>query len=69
MIATHDAEFAAEFATRVVLLGDGVLIADGDPAEVLSGGWHFSTEVARLLGMPGVITAEHGLAALEDLTG
>ena len=29
VVATHDVEFAAEFAERVVLLGDGVVIADG----------------------------------------
>ena len=29
VVATHDVEFAAAFAERVVLLGDGVVIADG----------------------------------------
>jgi energy-coupling factor transporter ATP-binding protein EcfA2 len=47
VVATHDTEFAASFADRVVLLGQGVTIADGPPAEVLGGGRHFSTEVAR----------------------
>jgi energy-coupling factor transport system ATP-binding protein len=48
VIATHDTEFAARFAERVVLLGQGVVIADGPPADVLGGGRHFSTEVARV---------------------
>jgi energy-coupling factor transport system ATP-binding protein len=48
MVATHDTEFAAAFAHRVVLLGQGTVIADGTPAEVLAGGRHFSTEVARV---------------------
>jgi energy-coupling factor transport system ATP-binding protein len=48
MVATHDSEFASAFADRVVLLGQGVTIADGPPDEVLSGGRHFSTEVARI---------------------
>ncbi|HEY2478465.1 MAG TPA: ATP-binding cassette domain-containing protein, partial [Solirubrobacterales bacterium] len=43
LIATHDVEFAAEFAQRVILLGDGVVIADGPSAEILSGGWYFAT--------------------------
>jgi energy-coupling factor transport system ATP-binding protein len=47
VVATHDTEFAAAFADRVVLLGEGEVIADGRPAEVLGGGWHFSTDVAR----------------------
>ncbi|HEV7363963.1 MAG TPA: ATP-binding cassette domain-containing protein, partial [Solirubrobacteraceae bacterium] len=50
IVATHDAELAAAFATRVVLLGDGTVAADGAPAEVLAGGWYFSTETARILG-------------------
>ncbi|HUB99730.1 MAG TPA: ATP-binding cassette domain-containing protein, partial [Solirubrobacterales bacterium] len=64
VVATHDVEFAAAFATRVVLLGDGVVIADGPAAEVLSGGWYFATEVARVLDLPGVVTPEQGAAAL-----
>jgi energy-coupling factor transporter ATP-binding protein EcfA2 len=60
LVATHDVEFAASFAERVVLLGDGTVIADADAAGVLSGGWYFATEVARILGRPGVVTAEDG---------
>ncbi|HSR95078.1 MAG TPA: ATP-binding cassette domain-containing protein, partial [Solirubrobacterales bacterium] len=65
VVATHDVEFAASFAQRVVLLGDGVVIADGDAAEILSGGWYFATEVARILDLPGVIVPERGAAVLE----
>jgi len=64
VIATHDVEFAAEYAQRVVLLGDGVVIADGPSAEILSGGWYFATEVARVLDVPGVVTPEQGAAHL-----
>jgi energy-coupling factor transport system ATP-binding protein len=66
VIATHDVEFAAEFAERVVLLGDGVVIADGPSAEILSGGWYFATEVARVLDLPGVVTPEQGGALLTE---
>jgi energy-coupling factor transport system ATP-binding protein len=64
LVATHDVEFAAAFAERVVLMGDGVVIADGPATEVLSGGWYFATEVARVLGLPGVVTPEQGVEAL-----
>ncbi len=64
VVATHDVEFAAAFADRVVLLGEGVVIADGPAAEVLSGGWYFATEVARILDLPGVVTPEQGAAVL-----
>ena len=66
VVATHDVEFAACFAERVVLLGDGVVIADAGAAEVLSGGWYFATEVARVLDLPGVITPEQGARALAE---
>ncbi len=64
VVATHDVEFAAAFAQRVVLLGDGAIIADGEAAEILSGGWYFATEVARILDLPGVVTPEDGAAVL-----
>jgi ABC-type multidrug transport system ATPase subunit len=64
VVATHDIEFAARFARRVVLLGDGRLLADGPADEVLSGGWYFATEVARILGAGGAITPEQGAELL-----
>ncbi len=69
VVATHDVEFAAAFAERVVLLGDGVVIADGPASDVLSGGWYFATEVARVLDLPGVVTPEQGAAVLRAEEG
>ena len=57
LVATHDAEFAAAFAQRVVLLADGRPIADGPIADVLTGGWYFATETARIVG---ALTPEEG---------
>jgi energy-coupling factor transport system ATP-binding protein len=67
VVATHDVEFAARFAERVVLLGAGEVIADGRADEILSGGWYFATEVARILGGHGAVTPERGAAALAGL--
>ena len=65
LVATHDPEFVARLADRVVLMGQGELIADGPVAEVLSGGWYFATEVARVLGgAGGALTPEQGLELL-----
>jgi energy-coupling factor transport system ATP-binding protein len=65
LVATHDPEFAASFADRVVLLADGALIADGAAAEVLTGGSYFVTETARILGGAfHALTPEQGIAAL-----
>jgi energy-coupling factor transport system ATP-binding protein len=66
VVATHDVEFAAGFADRVVLLGDGVIVADAGSGEALSGGWYFATEVARILDLPGVVTPEQGASRLSN---
>jgi energy-coupling factor transport system ATP-binding protein len=67
LVATHDVEFAAALAERVVLLGDGVVVADGPAAEVLSGGWYFATETARVLGgAGGALLPEEGAALLRQ---
>jgi energy-coupling factor transporter ATP-binding protein EcfA2 len=58
MVATHDTEFAASLAGRIVLLGQGVVIADGSPHDVLAGGRHFSTEVARVTGGAALLPEE-----------
>jgi energy-coupling factor transport system ATP-binding protein len=64
LVATHDVEFAAGFAERVVLLGDGEVIADGACSQILSGGWYFATEVARILDVEGAIAPERGAELL-----
>jgi energy-coupling factor transporter ATP-binding protein EcfA2 len=65
IVATHDPEFVAEFAQRVLLLGDGRLIADGPARDVLSGGTYFATETARILGGAGrALTPAEGAAVL-----
>jgi energy-coupling factor transport system ATP-binding protein len=69
VVATHDVEFASAFAERVVLLGEGVVIADGPMEEILSGGWYFATEVARVLDLPGVVTPEQGAEVLRGELG
>jgi energy-coupling factor transporter ATP-binding protein EcfA2 len=65
LVATHDPEFACACAERVVLLADGRVIADGPAAELLTGGWYFATETARILaGAGGALRPEQGAALL-----
>jgi len=67
LVATHDAEFAAALAERAVLLADGRVIADGPIEEILSGGWYFATETARILGGAGrALTPEQGAQLLRS---
>jgi len=66
LVATHDPEFVAMFAQRVVLLADGAPIADGSAREILAGGTYFATETARILGgAGGALTADEGIATIE----
>jgi energy-coupling factor transport system ATP-binding protein len=65
LVATHDAEFAAAWADRTVLLGDGRPVADASTREVLGGGWYFATQTARVFGGGGVLTPEDGAALIE----
>ena len=63
LVATHDAEFSAQWADRTILLGDGRPVADAPTAEVLGGGWYFATQTARVLG-GGALLPEDGAALL-----
>ena len=62
LVATHDPEFAAVVADRVVLLAGGRTIADGPVAELLTGGWYFATETARIVD--GALLPEDGAELL-----
>jgi energy-coupling factor transport system ATP-binding protein len=67
IVATHDVEFAAEFAERVLLLADGRVIADASAGEVLCGGWYFTTETARILDGAGqALLPEQGREILRE---
>lgn len=50
VLATHDVELVAAAATRVVLLGDRDVIADGTPREVLTDSLTFTTQINKLFG-------------------
>jgi energy-coupling factor transport system ATP-binding protein len=66
VVATHDAEFAAAFATRTVLLGDGRPVADAPTAEVLAGGWYFATQTARILGGAALLPEDGAALLLQE---
>ncbi len=50
LTATHDVEWAARTAGRVLLMADGEIYADGPPRIVLADSLVFSTQVNKLLG-------------------
>jgi energy-coupling factor transport system ATP-binding protein len=49
-MATHDIEMAAEMAHRVVMLGDGGIVATGAPDQVLTNSLTYSTQINKILG-------------------
>ena len=61
MLATHDVELAARCASRVVVLGDGEVVAAGPTRTVLSGSL-FAPQVLRVL--PPFVTLAEVQAAL-----
>ena len=58
VVVTHDVELAAEVADRVVLLSQGEVIAEGDPATVLGASPLFAPQIARLYPQRGWLTVE-----------
>jgi energy-coupling factor transport system ATP-binding protein len=50
ILATHDTELVAEFADRMLLLGDGEIVASGPPHEIMPGSLTFSPQINRVFG-------------------
>ena len=65
LVATHDAEFVASVADRVVMLADGEVIADDVPQRTLAGSLTFATQMNRLFGGE-VLTVADALAATAE---
>lgn len=64
VLATHDVELAARVATRVVVLGDGEVVASGPARDVLADSL-FAPQVLRVL--PPFLTVDE-VAAARELT-
>ncbi|MEU3621289.1 cobalt ABC transporter ATP-binding protein [Amycolatopsis coloradensis] len=52
VVATHDVEFVATIAHRVVVMAEGEVVSNGPTGEVLGGSPAFATQVAKILGEP-----------------
>ncbi|MFD1151857.1 ABC transporter ATP-binding protein [Saccharothrix hoggarensis] len=64
VLATHDVEFVAEYASRVVVLAEGEVVADGPTAEVVTASPVFSPQVAKVLAPQSWLTVADVRAAL-----
>ncbi|WEV79507.1 ATP-binding cassette domain-containing protein [Janibacter cremeus] len=56
VLSTHDVEFVAEAADRVVIMADGEVIADGPTAEVVVSSPAFAPQVAKVLAPVPLLT-------------
>jgi energy-coupling factor transporter ATP-binding protein EcfA2 len=64
IIATHDVEFVARTADRVVVLADGDVVADGPTADVVVASPAFAPQVAKVLHPDPWLTVDQVAAAL-----
>jgi energy-coupling factor transport system ATP-binding protein len=58
VVASHDVEFVAEVADRVVVMADGEVIADGPAAAVVAGSPAFAPQTAKILAPLEFLTVD-----------
>jgi energy-coupling factor transport system ATP-binding protein len=70
VLVTHDLEFAAECCERVLLMGSGRVLADGDKHSVLADSLFFTTQYNKCFRevADGVVTREEAAAVLGEMT-
>ncbi len=67
VVATHDVEFVAEAADRVVVMAAGEVVADGPTAEVVTSSPAFAPQVAKVLAPGPWLTVDAVRAALGEV--
>jgi energy-coupling factor transporter ATP-binding protein EcfA2 len=67
VVATHDVEFVAAAADRVLVMAEGELVADGPTAEVVVASPAFAPQVAKILGPQHWLTVAEVAAALDEV--
>jgi len=64
LLSTHDVEFVADAADRVVVMADGEVVADGPTADVIVSSPAFAPQVAKILSPQAWLTVRDVRAAL-----
>ncbi|MFJ7414181.1 ABC transporter ATP-binding protein [Streptomyces sp. NPDC098077] len=64
IVSTHDVEFAARAADRVVVLAEGDIVADGPTGEVIVASPVFAPQVAKILSPLPYLTVDQVTAVL-----
>jgi energy-coupling factor transport system ATP-binding protein len=65
VISTHDVEFVASAADRVIVMAEGDIVADGPTAEVIVASPAFAPQVAKILAPLAYLTVGQVAAALD----
>jgi energy-coupling factor transport system ATP-binding protein len=66
LVSTHDVEFAARLAHRVVVMAEGDIVSDGPTADVLTASPAFAPQVAKILAPLPFLTVSDVEAALAE---
>ncbi|WP_018548571.1 ABC transporter ATP-binding protein [Streptomyces sp. LaPpAH-108] len=66
VISTHDVEFAARAADRVIVMAEGDIVADGPTAEVIVSSPVFAPQTAKILAPAPFLTVHQVRAFLGD---
>jgi energy-coupling factor transport system ATP-binding protein len=69
LVSTHDVEFVATVADRVVVMADGEVVTDGAAADVLAASPPFAPQVAKILAPGRWLTVAQVRAALPERIG
>lgn len=64
LVTTHDVEFVAEFATRVIVLADGEIVADGPAADVVTSSPLYAPQMSKVFAPHHPLTVEDVATAL-----
>ncbi len=69
LVVTHDVEFAAEYAEKIVLMAQGSIIAEGDKYSMLSDSTFYCPQISKLFNnlVDGVVTLKQGQAVLTEI--
>ena len=68
VISTHDVEFVAVAADRVVVLAEGEIVADGPTAEVIVASPAFAPQVAKILAPLEYLSVDQVARALDGVS-
>ena len=67
LVSTHDVEFVATVADRVIVMAEGEIVTDGPSVDVLAASPAFAPQVAKILAPQPFLTVADVQAALPEL--